>query len=222
MLELRISGSGSGLWPTPAATQADQGQNESDGKRGQTLVGAARGQKWPTATVNDSRSGRNRTAKRKNPNSKHHDGVTLVDAVDLHGGIETLRTYPTPTNSMMTAADMEQVRFAGNDPKRPTYEEAKKWARPHANASTGPGTQGREGGENLQTQVDRYPTPRANKWGPPDSHGKTHPNTPKGSLNPYWVEWLMGWPIGWTDCEPLATDRFRLWLRLHGIDCIET
>jgi hypothetical protein len=30
-----------------------------------------------------------------------------------------------------------------------------------------------------------------------------------GKLNPTWVEWLMGWPIGWTDCEPLATDKCR-------------
>ena len=37
-----------------------------------------------------------------------------------------------------------------------------------------------------------------------------------GSLNPPWVEWLMGWPIGWTDCAPLATDKFRQWWRLHG------
>lgn len=27
-----------------------------------------------------------------------------------------------------------------------------------------------------------------------------------GRLNPEWVEWLMGWPIGWTDCEPLETE----------------
>ncbi|MFA5187090.1 MAG: hypothetical protein WC551_11460 [Patescibacteria group bacterium] len=26
---------------------------------------------------------------------------------------------------------------------------------------------------------------------------------PAGSLNPAWVEWLMGWPIGWTSLEPL-------------------
>jgi len=25
------------------------------------------------------------------------------------------------------------------------------------------------------------------------------------SLNPYWVEWLMGYPIGWTDLEDSAT-----------------
>jgi len=29
-------------------------------------------------------------------------------------------------------------------------------------------------------------------------------------------EWLMGWPIGWTDCEPLAMDRFRAWQQEHG------
>lgn len=26
-------------------------------------------------------------------------------------------------------------------------------------------------------------------------------------------EWMMGWPIGWSASAPLATDRFRLWLR---------
>jgi len=33
-----------------------------------------------------------------------------------------------------------------------------------------------------------------------------------GQLNPDWVEWLMGWPIGWTALEPLATDKFQQWL----------
>lgn len=32
-----------------------------------------------------------------------------------------------------------------------------------------------------------------------------------GSLNPDWVEWLMGWPIGWTGLRPLATGRFLTW-----------
>jgi len=35
-----------------------------------------------------------------------------------------------------------------------------------------------------------------------------------GSLNPTWVEWLMGWPRGWTDCEHSVTDRcLRQWQR---------
>ena len=37
-----------------------------------------------------------------------------------------------------------------------------------------------------------------------------------GALNPTWVEWIMGWPLGWTGLEPLAMDRFRRWLNSHG------
>lgn len=62
---------------------------------------------------------------------------------------------------------------------------------PLANCSTGAGTQGRDGGPNLQTVCG-------------------------GQLNPPWVEWLMGWPIEWTALQPLAMDRFRQWLHSHG------
>jgi hypothetical protein len=37
-----------------------------------------------------------------------------------------------------------------------------------------------------------------------------------GQLNPTWVEWLMGWPLEWTDLRPLATDKFRQWQHSHG------
>lgn len=44
------------------------------------------------------------------------------------------------------------------------------------------------------------------------------------SMNEKWlyppvavVEWLIGWPLGWTDLKPLATDKFRSWLQQHGI-----
>lgn len=37
-----------------------------------------------------------------------------------------------------------------------------------------------------------------------------------GSLNPTWVEWLMGWPLGWTDLNASAMDKFQLWLTSHG------
>ena len=37
-----------------------------------------------------------------------------------------------------------------------------------------------------------------------------------GKTNPEFVEWLMGWPVGWTGLEPLATGRFHLWQQRHG------
>jgi len=37
-----------------------------------------------------------------------------------------------------------------------------------------------------------------------------------GQLNPPWVEWLMGWPLEWTDLKPLETDKFQEWQQQHG------
>lgn len=36
-----------------------------------------------------------------------------------------------------------------------------------------------------------------------------------GRLNPNWVEWLMGWPIGWTDLKPLEMGKFQSWQKAH-------
>jgi hypothetical protein len=39
-------------------------------------------------------------------------------------------------------------------------------------------------------------------------------------LSPSFGELMMGWPIMWTASTPLETDKFRLWLRQHGISCM--
>lgn len=43
-----------------------------------------------------------------------------------------------------------------------------------------------------------------------------HPETGGGQLNPTWVEWLMGWPLGWTDLKPLEMDKFQEWQQQHS------
>ena len=63
------------------------------------------------------------------------------------------------------------------------------------------------------TARQMFPTPTADRWDGLQSHGK---NVVTDQLNPTWVEWLMGWPLGWTALEPLETDKFRLWLEQHG------
>jgi hypothetical protein len=50
------------------------------------------------------------------------------------------------------------------------------------------------------------PTPTANRRDGLQSHGV---NVVTGSLNPTWVEWLMGFPTGWTDLEPSETPSSR-------------
>jgi hypothetical protein len=67
-----------------------------------------------------------------------------------------------------------------------------KFATPtKSDGSGGPGRGGREGGDNLRTQVG-------------------------GSLNPNWVAWLMGWPVGWESLDPLSADNLYTWLTADG------
>jgi hypothetical protein len=76
--------------------------------------------------------------------------------------------------------------------------------------------------------VTMWPTPRARDWKDGAYPNEYERNTPSlathagGSLSPLWVEWLMGWPIGWTDCAPLGTDKFLSWQRSHGLNSEES
>lgn len=79
-----------------------------------------------------------------------------------------------------------------------------------------------QGGTSLGYAVRTWPTPTVqdakNNGAPSQMERNTKPLNAEvgGALNPPWVEWLMGWPIGWTDSQPLAMDKYRLWLRSHG------
>ncbi len=80
-------------------------------------------------------------------------------------------------------------------------------------------------GDGLSTAVKRWATPVKRDFRHPGrsrmertggSQGEPLPQQVGGPLNPDWVEWLMGWPIGWTALQPLATDKFREWQQQHG------
>jgi len=82
---------------------------------------------------------------------------------------------------------------------------------------------GTKRGAGLSTAVKMLPTPTAQICKNNGSASHLRRNTlpldavAGGPLNPTWVEWLMGWPIGWGGLEPLAMDRCRSWQRAHGI-----
>lgn len=77
------------------------------------------------------------------------------------------------------------------------------------------------GCRNLKDFLKRLPTPTAHnaKEGGYPAEGTR--NTPTlgwevgGKIPPILTEWMMGWPIGWTDLEPLEMGKFRLWQQQH-------
>jgi hypothetical protein len=142
--------------PTPAATEYGSSQNGINGKGGRferpsagtpSLSTMARKGLWPekipTPTAGDAKSAANRTATRHNPDSKHHDGVTLTDHV---------RMWPTPTARL---------------------------------------------GDSRGAQAKRYHNPERSN----DLDDAVAASGTLGSLNPTFVEWLQGFPMGWTEVD---------------------
>jgi DNA (cytosine-5)-methyltransferase 1 len=101
--------------------------------------------------------------------------------------------WPTPTshNSKETNAPSEYMR---DTPSLTATIMMRKWGTPKAQDSRYALSDRGKG--NLGEQVSGL-------------HGG-------GKLNPMWVEWLMGWPLGWTDLKPLEMDKFPSVPLLHG------
>ncbi len=65
----------------------------------------------------------------------------------------------------------------------------------------------------VKLSLGKWPTPTAHMAKEMNSPSEALRDTPSlasrvgGQLNPMWVEWLMGWPLGWTDLKPLETDK---------------
>lgn len=219
----------SSLWATPCAQMAN-GEPEAflerkrrsvarGNKMGVSLTdlnmkvkAAAKGM-WPTIRKSDGeRGGRGDLiqAVRGNPNSHFK-----------------MPTWPTPRACMTGAATPERL----ND-KHLNLEKAvamKLWPTPKASAA-GPDfakLERSKTGISLATAVvmERFPTPTNQ-----DAHNNGAPSQMErnalplnavagGALNPVWVEWLMGCPLGWTDLRRLEMGRFQGWLRSHGGCC---
>lgn len=64
-----------------------------------------------------------------------------------------------------------------------------------------------------------WPTPTVcgnyNRKGASKTSGDGLATALGGTPNPLWVEWLMGWPIGWAEMKPLAMDKFLSWRQAH-------
>lgn len=121
--------------------------------------------------------------------------------------VEFAQMWPTPCAS--EARQGLQIRREGKKGNQQSLSTAVRlWATP--NAADCQGTTGGGQSRSLRTDVKMFPTPRAqsatsasnapNRQGAPDLQ-----TVAGGQLNPTWVEWLMGFPLGWTDLNVSET-----------------
>jgi hypothetical protein len=105
-------------------------------------------------------------------------------------GYITKDTWPTPTAHMAkeTNAPSEHNR------NTPTLTAQVNWPTPRAADFKG------------ATSAEAMSKAAARGYAPnlPEA---TAASVGGGKLNPTWVEWLMGWPLGWTDLKPLEMDK---------------
>jgi site-specific DNA-cytosine methylase len=182
------------MWATPRTTDAAGGARPMDekGRRisyssnlvfGANLSDQVR--MWPTPTASQARS----EGSIKQMRQKVYAGeVTREEAEAMIGGsLEPARLsamWPTPMARDYKDTPTQTDRGLGSrdDSKLPIRvfrEEEKMWPTPTANEDHAgrPGTK-------MQKMLGNHPEVR---------------NTGVGTLNPQWVEWLMGYPRGWTD-----------------------
>ncbi len=206
-----------GSWPTPRANDAEKrgGFNVTDPRNG--LPAAARA--WPTPTRHDGkgkpgkgsrrRGGRERdlpTAAENFPTPKAsrsgpdfaRPGRPGTGGDDLVTLIARGAQYPTPC-----AADAEKGGRRDLYAKINNVGRQRKYFTPSASDHKGSNRTGQRRNQ-LTEQIEL------------DNQGREI-----GQLNPAWVEWLMGWPIGWTALAPLAMDRFQEWQRQHSAPSAE-
>jgi len=128
---------------------------------------------------------------------KSGDASTETMARNARPLNEQVEHWPTPT-----AADHGKASLCYSRGNPTLIGAAEMWPTPTAGRK-GPGGEGkREGGPTLQTVALSLPDPETKTDG---ARSSPSARTSRRRLNPNFVDWLMGWPPGWSGCAPLVT-----------------
>jgi len=229
-LERPIKGTGSGLWPTPAADESQPTEEFIREMRESTKATHERlympGRKWhsqrtlsrvvhvwPTVRASDAdRGGRGDLlqAVRGNENShfKMQDRLMFPTPVDASKGGGSSRSG----NRINEIPSLQGMARAGRWPT-PTRRD---WKNGKASQATH-----NKNSRPLNEAVVKWPTPQANDSRTPCFSGSKRakgmlPTIVGGSLNPDWVELLMGWPLGWTSLSAMYEEDIYAWSTTAG------
>lgn len=199
------------LWPTPTADSATE-RSSTYAQGGTPLTAAVR--LWPTPRCADGMSSRLPTPAaieaKGGPRGRLEEAVSLAEP----------KPWPTPKASDFRPGHASRA----NRPRRRNLNDQVMapavdiWPTPNTVDAKGGGRKvGAASRTKSQVQlchVVRMPTPTARDWRSGSqptqvergrSDGPTLAEQNGGQLNPPWVEWLMGFPIGWTASSASVT-----------------
>lgn len=190
------SATASGLWQTPVADDAVDRKEGKRNSRGEPKL-SAQVKLWPTPRANDGE-------KRSN-----------FDATNPRNGLAgAAKLWPTPRT---TGLD-------GGSNSRKAAKERGMWPTPICNdaKNDNPPSQAQRNTPPLNVAVHMFATPQArdfrtgqtSRWENPERTRNLNDQI-GGSLNPTWVEWLMGWPLHWTSLDALSMSLYLDWYGKH-------
>lgn len=187
MLEPRTEGSGCSSWPTPRASDGPKGGPNQRGRRGDpALPGAAVA--WATPSARDWRDGR-ASAETCARNSRPLNE-------------QAVSQWPTPAAARVGPNHGGAAGRTG--PVRPSLETmGRSWPAPTVAGNYNRAGASPNAGDGLAMAACRH-GPQAQETPPPGPKSSTAGPTLR-RLNPHFVEWLMGFPVGWTVPEPTAS-----------------
>jgi hypothetical protein len=168
------------------------------------------GQNWPSPDARDSQPEGLEAGKRR---MEKYSTCGLQTAVNL---------WPTPNcpnggRSVKHVTDWRGRTAYHNGKKVQVGLESavKLWPTPHGFSKDGKsnGPSGNELGRAVNEAQWATPTVNGNynRKGVSPNSGDGPATQAGGSLNPQFVEWLMGWPINWTSMEPLPLATMVAW-----------
>jgi hypothetical protein len=194
---LRTSEKESGSLPTPRATDGTKGSRTAEGAQKEWARGRNKdlgmvAAMWPTPRACMTGAATPERLNDKNRNLEKAVAQTM---------------WPTP-QAHKTTESGEIVNADGTP-----WDGIRK---PHSKTTGRPITTALADAVKFATpQARDFRTGQQSRWENPERTRNLNDQI-GGQLNPTWVEWLMGWPLGWTDCAASAMDKCRQWCASHG------
>jgi hypothetical protein len=190
-------------WPTPTCCGLDGGSNSRRAakRRGRYIERGEPSATGPTPQATDA----------KHTMGENRDGrqIMLIHVIRDRAAISA--TGPTPTAHAALPVCMEKDRDGLN------YAVTRGKTKSHLYPTVGTQTMGGCSGSFAKLkhleEIGRQTPEECRAMSSHLTGGKDPAQANVGLLNPDWVEWLMGWPYGWTDIDKASLDELA-WLDL--------